>query len=224
MDGMLWQLVLANLVTPNFPFVFLWRVAVTTAAAGIYPWWMVLIIANFCGGLGMFPVYALTKWLKNESWASRVARTSWLLRLRDTLYAWWLLRPLGRLFFPLAKPSWQRMLQRDLPYRRLRYRLRRNMFLTQVMMNVTPLPDFISSSLAGYERYPFSRLLISQLIGRTFHNGWLVLGGAVLGRYPWFQQGMSFIGQPLVMLTLTLATFIIWRMNAKTLPQPQTVA
>lgn len=185
MDGMLWQLVVANLLTPNAPFIFPWRMAATAEAATVYPWWIVLSIANLCGAIGMIPVYALARWFAADSWHQRIER------------------------YPVLQ--------------QLRHRWRSNMFVVQICMNATPLPDVVSSGLAGCERYPLWKFMLSQILGRSFHNVPLILGGALLGRFPWFQKLMTFITQPLVMIAIVLVTALIWLLHARSKPQPQAV-
>lgn len=170
MDGLLWQMIVINVITPSFPFIFPIRVALTVAAVGVAPWWTVLILANLAGGLGMLPVYALARWKAADYWQARLGRQPTLSRLRS--------------------------------------RWRNNMFVVQVLLNATPLPDVISGGLAGCERYPIWRFLLAQLLGRSFHNLPLVIGGLWLADSPWLPKLLGWLQHPLLWIGLVAAAAI----------------
>ncbi len=177
MDGMLWQLVWVNLVTPNFPFIFPLRMATTASAVSVLPWWSVLFIANLCGGLGMLPVYAIARWRAADAWHARI--------------------------------------EEDETIRRLRHRWRSNMFIIQVLMNATPLPDLVSSGFAGCERFSIWRFLLSQVIGRSFHNLPLVLGGLFLERFSWFSSVVRIARHPLSIVGAIIIAVGLWLFHTR---------
>jgi membrane protein YqaA with SNARE-associated domain len=215
MDGMLWQLVWINLITPNFPFIFQTRAAITAAAVETHPWWLVLFIANLCGGLGYYPIYALTRWLIKVPWHQRVERNIGLRWIRDRWQSVQILVRIWTWLFPPSRNSFHQQLKRNKKFRRLRYRTRRSMFLTQILLNGTGLPDFICSWLAGYQRYPFWKLLLAQIIGRSFHNVPIVFTGVLLGRFAWFSGLVTIMRHPLVVVITTAAMILWWTLETR---------
>lgn len=160
MDRLVWWMVFYNFITPTIPLLFPWRGMSTAAAVHVLPWWVVLLLANGLGGLGMLPV---TLWFRQHGPEQRQHMIE---------------------HFPLLGT--------------IRHRYRRNMFLAQIMLNATPLPDYASSWLAGSERYPLWRLWLAQLVGRTFHNLPLVLAGWLTVKAPWFMAWYGFVNSPWV--------------------------
>lgn len=171
MDTVFWQMVAINLATPTLPFIFPLRLAITAAAVNTNPWWLVLLVANLAGGVGMLPVYVLARWKAADAWHTRCER------------------------YPVLQ--------------RLRRRYRSNMFMVQVLMNATPMPDIVSSGLAGCEQYPIWRFLLSQVIGRSFHNVPLILGGLLFADNPWFSRAIALLHHPMVW-AIVISTAIIW--------------
>jgi membrane protein DedA with SNARE-associated domain len=89
-----------------------------------------------------------------------------------------------------------------------------NMFLLQIALNFTLLPDYVSCALAGGVRYPLRRLWLAQLLGRTTHNLPIVLGGAALVQHPWFLVLRGFLEHPLVIAAAVLVTLIFLAIQA----------
>lgn len=101
-----------------------------------------------------------------------------------------------------AADRWHRRIERYPSLIRLRHRWRSNMFVVQVLLHATPVPEVVASGLAGCERYPVWRFLLAQLVGRICHNLPLVVGGLLLADVPWFQKALHALQHPVTWLVI----------------------
>jgi membrane protein DedA with SNARE-associated domain len=121
-----------------------------------------------------------------------------------------------------AANRWNHLWQENNGIIRWRQRLRRRMFLYQIVLNVIQVPDPGLSALAGCEKYPLKRFLLAQLIGRHFHVVPLVLYGtafkhvpffqpfiAAMQQVPWFHRALVILSSPWTSIILIAAITII---------------
>lgn len=107
---------------------------------------------------------------------------------------------------------WQGALERIPKLQKLRQRWNGNMFIIQILLQAVPLPDMVSSTLAGCEQYPFRRLLLAQFIGRSFHNLPLVIGGLALEKLGWLPTLLRITNHPVTWVLISgLAVLWVWR-------------
>ncbi len=104
----------------------------------------------------------------------------------------------------------ERTANRSRTFRWLVSHLKRYMFLLQVALNFTLLPDHVSCALAGSTRYSPRRFFLAQCIGRTAHNLPIVLGAKWILSHPWYVGLNRLMYHPIaIILMLLIVLFIL---------------
>lgn len=137
----------------------------------------------------------------------------WLVLLTANLAGGLGMLPVYALARWRAAETWHARCEQYPLLHRLRQRYRTNMFIVQVLMNATPMPDVVSAGLAGCERYPIWRFVLSQIIGRSFHNVPLVLGGLLFAQSPWFIRGLALLRHPALWIIVVTTALLWWHLD-----------